>query len=147
MLCSDQYLEALTILGLTSEHKKMIDKEMERFKFVGSQVLQDYFTDYQKAEIQLQASLTSYFCGLGTIATSADPYHRRFAARLEHRVTSGATCKPHYSDFAVKQFLPSSSDNNEGCASNNEKLCILVELKCSGVESMHQSGFQNAFHS
>ena len=117
------------------------------YKFVGSQVLQYYFTDYQKAEIQLQASLTSYFCGLGTIATSADPYHRRFAARLEHRVTSGATCKPHYSDFAVKHVLPSSSDNNEGCASNNEKLCILVELKCSGVESMHQSGFQNAFHS
>ncbi len=143
MLCSDQCQTALKTLGLTSEHQKMIDKEIERFKFVGSQVLQDYCTDYQKAEIQLQASLTSYFCGLGTIATSADPYHRRFAARLEHCVTD--TSKPHYSDFAVKHVLPSISDNNEGCACNYCKLCILVELKCSGVESMNQSGFQNAF--
>ena len=144
MLCSDQCQAALKILGLTSEHKRMIEKEMERFELVGSQVLQDYFTDYQTAEIQLQASLTSYFCGLSRIASNADPCHRRFAARLAHRVTSD-TSKPHYSNFAVNHVLPSSSGNNVGSASHNEKLCILVELKCFDVESMNQSGFQKAF--
>ena len=82
MLCSDQCQAALKILGLTSEHKRMIDKEMERFELVGSQVLESYFTaDDQTAKIQLQVSLASHLCGLGTVATSADPHHRRFAAR------------------------------------------------------------------
>ena len=87
---------------------------------------------------------TGHFCGLGTVATSADPHHRHFTARLAHRVTSD-TSKPHYSNFAVNHVLPSCSGNNVGNASHNEKLCILVELKCSDVESMNQSGFQNAF--
>ena len=115
-----------TTLTPTGEHK-MIDKEMEIFKIVGSQLLQNFFTANDKAaKIKLRTCLAGLFCGISTIATSADPHHHRFAARLEHRVSLDTICKPHYSDFAVKQFLPSSSDNNEGCASNNEKLCILV---------------------
>ena len=145
MLCSNQCQAALKILGLTSEHKKMIDKEMERFKVVGSQLLQDYFAaDDQTAKIRLKVSLASHLCGLGTIATSADPHHRRFAAHLAHRVTSD-TSKPHYSDYSVNHVLRSSSDGNLWYTFPNEKLHILVELKCSGVESMYQSGFQKAF--
>ena len=139
VLCS-----AFEVPGLTDEHKKMIDQETRRFKLVGSQMLRNCFTtDDQTAKIRLQMSLVDCFCELATIATSADPGHRHFAADLEHCVTSDSS-KPHYSDITISQ-LPSSSDSNPRCTSQNEKLCIVVELMFSGLESRHKSKFQKAF--
>ena len=139
--CSDQCLK---ILDLTDEHKKMIDQEARRFKLVGSQLLRNCFTaDGQKATIRLQMSLVDCFCELATIATSADRAHRHFAADLEHHVPSD-TGKPHYSDIAIGR-LSSSSDGNSRCMSQNETLCILVEIMFSGLERRDTGKFQKAF--
>ena len=116
---------------------KMIDREMERFKIVGSQLLRNVFTANDKAaRIKLRTCLAGLFCDLSTIATSANTNQHHFAASLEHCVTSD-TSKPHYMDIAVFSCMPNGSDDG--------KLCVLVELKCSGVKSIQQSGFQNAF--
>ena len=142
--CSDQCQTALKILDLTDEHKKMIDQETRRFKLVGFQMLRNCFTtDDQTAKRRLQMSLVDCFCELATIATRADPVHRHFAADLEHCVTSDSG-KPHYSDITISQ-LPSSSDDNPRCTSQNEKLCVVVELTFSGLKSRHKDKFQNAF--
>ena len=139
LLCS-----ALTVPDLTDEHMKMIDQETRRFKHAGSQMLRNCFTaDDQTAKIRLQMSLVDCFCALATIATSADPGHRHFAADVEHCVTSDSS-KPHYSDITISQ-LPSSSDDNPRCTSQNEKLCVLVEVMFSGLKSRHEDKFQKAF--
>ena len=139
VLCS-----AFEVPDLTDEHKKMIDQETRRFKLVGSQMLRNCFTaDDQTAKIRLQMSLVDCFCELATIATSADPGHRHFAADLEHCVTSDSS-KPHYLDITISQ-LPRSSDSNPRCTSQNEKLCIVVELMFSGLESRHKTKFQEAY--
>ena len=142
LMHSVQCQATCTILPLTG---KMINKEMERFKIVGSQLLQNVFTANDKAaKIKLRMCLAGLFCGLSTVATSAHPHHCRFAARLEHCVTSD-TSKHHYVDIAICSYMPTSSDDNLWCASHNEKLCVLVELEFSGVKSMQENGFQNAF--
>ena len=128
MLCSIQCQAALKILGLTDEHKRMIDDEMERFQRAGPQMLRNYFKSPMKAEIKLQGVLNNYFNALSCIASNAHPSYRKYQAELEPNV--GYT--PHHSDIAVSYGA-------------DEKLCILVELKYSGVKSRDEGGFQKAF--
>ena len=136
------HCSTLKVPKLTDEHQKTIDQETRRFKLVGSQLLRNCFTtDDQTAKIRLQMSLVDCFCELATIATSADPGHHRFVTDLEHCVTSDSS--KHYSDITISQ-LP-SSDDNPRCTSQNEKLCVLVELMFSGLKSRHEDKFQKAF--
>ena len=132
MLCSNQCQLALKILGLTDEHKKVIDCEIKRFECMARQLLRRYFTDSMTAERKLQGVLNGYFYALNSIATSADPCSREFLPEFEPIV--GGPMKQH-SDISV-------SYTHDG---QPEKLCMLVELKYSHVESKYQDGFQKAF--
>lgn len=131
MLCSIQCQAALKILGLTDEHKKMINSEIDRFGSTACQMLRRFSSSSKKAESKLQGVLNGYFFSLSCIASSADPYSRKFVAESEPDVGSTS----HQLDFAVSQAY----------AHDGEKLCILVELKYSLEERRRQGKFEKAF--
>ena len=142
---SRQCQVALSLLGLTRQHKKMIDNTMYAFESLGRPIFEDYINDKEITESRLQGLLSHYFYTAAEIAKCAYPSHG-FEVRTEpcvYRAGSKAF-KSLRSDVEVK-FVQSNSFDNELYSFTAGKLCILVELKHGGIEDKREPGFANAF--